>query len=677
MAKLEAPKWQQDLDFFIRHKSCIILEGNISDQHPMGDSEGDALYGVDQILDEKLKEYGYNSVVFFNQVDGFYNRFDKDFEKKFDRFNKDVIKSDEGINAAKSASTHDPSEPQYQGTVQTAPGTFAQIFTAERGFDRGQSKFGGATEIIRRSMRNKNGAVAFVMELASRYTTRPDHLSDQEEYFYSELFLAVQKGEAGPASKPDASGNKVYLPNVVILIVDKMNDIPAWFFLGNQRIKSLVITEPEKAFRAAYFEARFLSSDYVTRLLAEPGGQDKWNDMKNRFSSLTEGLKNGDIQSICDILQDGEDGYGLDTIEEAVHRFKFGIVKNPWTADGSEVDPVNRLKSLEPDIRKRLKGQNRAVAQAIDIITRSVLGLSGLQHSSASSKPRGVMFLAGPTGVGKTELAKTLAQWLFGTEDALIRFDMSEFRDPASGQRLLGAAPGYVGYEEGGELTNAVKQHPFSILLFDEIEKAHPSIMDKFLQILEDGRLTDSHGDTVFFSDTLIIFTSNIGFSGKSALLSKKKLDLDYASWAHPDETHTYDAYREEVLARIDYHFDYELGRKEIKNRIGENFIVFEYIDEPTAIQIMDKQLNAIVEGLKSSKRITVSFADQAKESLRLEIVKHLADGGRGVGNVIEKYVLNPLSAYIKEQKLAGNELESFVVADIRIVDSRGELIIA
>jgi len=136
-----------------------------------------------------------------------------------------------------------------------------------------------------------------------------------------------------------------------------------------------------------------------------------------------------------------------------------------------------------------------------------------MQHSSESSKPRGILFLAGPTGTGKTEIVKAIAEALFEDEKTLIRFDMSEYTAEHSDQKLFGAPPGYVGYDNGGQLTNAVKNNPFSILLFDEIEKAHPNIMDKFLQILEDGRMTDGQGNTVYFSETLIFFTSNVGIS--------------------------------------------------------------------------------------------------------------------------------------------------------------------
>ena len=147
----------------------------------------------------------------------------------------------------------------------------------------------------------------------------------------------------------------------------------------------------------------------------------------------------------------------------------------------------------------------------MDIIKRAVTGLSGSQGSKLGGKPRGVLFFAGPTGVGKTELAKTLTEMLFGDERAYIRFDMSEFSAEHADQRLIGAPPGYVGYDSGGELTNAIKERPFSVVLFDEIEKAHPRILDKFLQILDDGVLTSGRGEKVYFSEAVVIFTSNLG----------------------------------------------------------------------------------------------------------------------------------------------------------------------
>ena len=160
-----------------------------------------------------------------------------------------------------------------------------------------------------------------------------------------------------------------------------------------------------------------------------------------------------------------------------------------------------------------MRGQRPAVTKTIDILMRSVMGLTGAQARASGNRPRGVLFFAGPTGVGKTELAKTLTQLIFGDERAYIRFDMSEFAEEHTGARLLGAPPGYIGYDAGGELTNAVREKPFSVVLFDEIEKAHPRILDKFLQILEDGRLTDGRGETAYFSEAILVFTSNLGIT--------------------------------------------------------------------------------------------------------------------------------------------------------------------
>ena len=168
---------------------------------------------------------------------------------------------------------------------------------------------------------------------------------------------------------------------------------------------------------------------------------------------------------------------------QLVDLYKYGIRENQWTAMADKLrdDPAAVL-------RRRVKGQEPAIDKIVTVLKRSVLGFSGMQHSSGT-KPKGVLFLAGPTGTGKTEMVKAVTELLFGDERSYLRFDMSEYAAENADQKLFGAPPGYVGYEAGGQLTNAVRANPFSVLLFDEVEKAHPSIMDKFLQILEDHHL--------------------------------------------------------------------------------------------------------------------------------------------------------------------------------------------
>ena len=191
-----------------------------------------------------------------------------------------------------------------------------------------------------------------------------------------------------------------------------------------------------------------------------------------------------------------------------------------------------------------------------------------------------------PTGVGKTELAKTITSLLFGDESAYIRFDMSEFSAEHADQRLIGAPPGYVGYDVGGELTNAIRERPFSVVLFDEIEKAHPRILDKFLQVLDDGVLTSGRGDRVYFSEAFIVFTSNLGIYADGPT-------GDRVPNVSPDET--FEAVKAKVRAGIENHFKSVLNRPELLNRIGENIIVFDFIRDDVAQQIFDQMIEALL----------------------------------------------------------------------------------
>lgn len=324
---------------------------------------------------------------------------------------------------------------------------------------------------------------------------------------------------------------------------------------------------------------------------------------------------------------------------DVVDLYKFGIKENPWNTL-----KYQEMQNAHADFEKRVKGQEIALTKTLDVIKRAMTGMSGMQ---SSGKPKGVLFFAGPTGTGKTETAKTLAEKLFGDEHNCIRFDMSEYGQSHSDQKLLGAPPGYVGYEAGGQLTNAVKNNPFSILLFDEIEKAHPSILDKFLQILEDGRMTDGQGNTVYFSETIIIFTSNLGIYSTNNMGERVQR-------VNPDMP--YEEVQKNVRKGIEDYFKLQLGRPEILNRIGENIVVFDFIRPDVAKSILAAQIDKIVKNVQSEKNIKISISDSAMKTLEDAALGNLENGGRGIGNIFESLFINPLSRYMFDNEIFGDK---------------------
>ncbi len=212
---------------------------------------------------------------------------------------------------------------------------------------------------------------------------------------------------------------------------------------------------------------------------------------------------------------------------------------------------------------------------------------------------------------------------------------MSEFAAEHADARLLGAPPGYVGYDAGGELTNAVRARPFSVILFDEIEKAHPRILDKFLQILEDGRLTDGRGDTVYFSEAILIFTSNLGISIRDDH-GQRQLNVQ------PGEP--YEQVERKVRTAIADYFKFTLGRPEILNRIGDNIVVFDFIQPAIAEQIFAGMLDHVARRMADEHDLTLHLPEPVRQQLLAWCTEELSDGGRGIGNRLETTFVNPLA---------------------------------
>lgn len=595
-------KWHKEMGIFCRIKPLIIVEGNVLDvyQYP---EEGSISKGSILRLPEYLHYYftdlGYKTIVFFDSMQGFYNNCEDGHIESFAQITKSRVEG------------------------QTVRSEF-------------KGKSNSATSLVRAAVSQNKEPVAIVMNLASRYITSPDNIDQSEVDSFTNLLLASMEGK-------DVRTDNGTLKNIVVMIVNKVNDVPAWFYLDNPNVKTINIGTPSKEEREMLvkgenFETFFASDVFDEDYPYFEEHPDELDKIQDKFVGLTDGFSFTEINGLRRLCKN--ERTRIRQMSSVIDLYRYGIKENPWdTLD------VNELKNAKEDFQKRVKGQDFAIVKTLDVVKRAVTGMAGLS-SSSHAKPKGILFFAGPTGTGKTETAKTLAEKLFGDESCCIRFDMSEFSQSHSDQKLLGAPPGYVGYESGGQLTNAVRENPFSILLFDEIEKAHPSIFDKFLQILEDGRMTDGQGNTVYFSECIIIFTSNLGIYTRN----------DYGvREANVTSDMEYSEVQKRVRQAIEDYFKLELGRPEILNRIGENIVVFDFIRPEVAKLILDAQVNKIIKNLLTEKGIELKLSEKALEILLAKAVDNLGNGGRGIGNIVESLLINPLARYMFDEDIRNN----------------------
>ena len=379
-------------------------------------------------------------------------------------------------------------------------------------------------------------------------------------------------------------------------------------------------------------------------ITSETAIKDEINQVKNK---IAEAERNTDLQTAAELkygkllelekqLQalQGKDRLKNQLLKEEVDEEDIAEIVSKWTHI-----PVNKLVESERDkllkmedyLHKRLIGQDQAVEIVADSIRRTRSGLKD------PNRPIGTFIFLGPTGVGKTELAKTLAEFMFNDEDALIRIDMSEYMEKHTVARLVGAPPGYVGYEEGGQLTEAVRRKPYSVILFDEIEKAHPDVFNIMLQLFDDGRLTDSKGRTVDFKNTVIIMTSNIG----SEILLEDSLNATLSE-SNFEET------KEKVMAIMRSKF-----KPEFVNRVDE-IIFFKALNLQQLSSIVNIQIEKL-RGLLKQNELDLAVTDGAKEFLATRGFNPIY-GARPLKRVIRQFVENPLSKDILANKFINGD---------------------
>lgn len=425
--------------------------------------------------------------------------------------------------------------------------------------------------------------------------------------------------------------NDRFLPDKAIDLIDE----------AASRAKLKTFTEPDslKELEEKIEEAQKDKEEAVRTQKFEKAAtlRDKEKELKEKYEKEQKKWKNKNTKQVTDIAEEN--------IAEVISNWT-GIPASKITEDENV-----RLKNLEKNLHERVIGQNEAVEAVAKAIRRGRVGLKD------PKRPIGSFLFLGPTGVGKTELSKALAESLFGDENAMIRVDMSEFMEPHSVSKLIGSPPGYVGFDEGGQLTEKIRRKPYSVILFDEIEKAHPDVMNMLLQILEDGRLTDSQGRTVNFKNTVIIMTSNIG---ARLITDKKALGFSQVRSAEEDAKKEYEETKREVMDTLKREL-----RPEFINRIDE-IIVFHKLTDTEISEIIDIMLKEVTNRLALQK-IKVELEPEVKELIASKgIDKNF--GARPLRRTIQSVLEDKLAEEILDGNLKKNKLAKVGVKEEKVV---------
>lgn len=582
-------------------KRCVIIDGNVSDVYLDG--------AMTRTLEEYLgvilnKQLGYENIILWDKVSGCK-------EIKGGTSNLNIV--DEADVAGEDYPIDDEDDNETQPDMPLP--------------DLKETK--EILNVVLRNMPNQQKKMAFILNW-SDYLFSAGSLSDQDRECLTILGKAIREPKRA-ARTPSSDGNDLN-ENVVIIITNKLSLIPISLYQANPEVSCINISKPDRTERR---DLLIQIEDMFNIRLPKPSDKITTCENSSQYVDMLDDFTNREIIQMARLSYKAEQ---LEekrlTFDELYFLFRYGEKDNPW-----EKLDYSSVKRIDTILAERVVGQEEAIEKIKKTVIKAYMGLTGIHKTSSRSMPKGVFFFVGPTGVGKTELSKALAHFLFGDEQACIRFDMSEYAQENSDQKLIGAPPGYVGYEEGGQLTNAIREKPFSIILFDEIEKAaerNPRILDIFLQILEDGRLTDSKGETVYFSESIIIFTSNLGASEISFDSSKTKEEI-----------------AAEFEEKVKAYFNTTIKRPEILGRIGYNNIVpFNFINNADfSKKIVRSKLKPICKGIKDKFKIDLVFSDEEDFIKYILSFADVNKGGRDILNSINDHLLDALALFLFDYK--------------------------
>lgn len=721
-------KFQKDFDRYLKYFDTFIVDGNIYDEnvvsHSVEGGKEELLYSDDlasYFNGAYRKEY---VICTYDFCKGEGHRFqilnDAECATLLSSQRRRLLKRVLGIHDELSFNP-DQTIPDKEPTEEerkTAEKEEKETERIETFFDVAHSNEGLSLDMARLSfalnnvLRGPNGDPLahffFIFLNASRFSLSPGTVQNEAE---RQAFSAI--GELA----------RTVTDHKLVFLAEKMNDLPAW--LENERfnlsVKKLTVALPDETLRSQIIADRIdviLDKPYVVHLVRS--SQEKLQSKHDHGDSKTDPSPAGAKQDVVDSLVKITSGFPLKRIDlflqylasddpfddkkplpldKALTRFIFGTNNNnPWDSEKIFQD----IASIDTAINDALKGQEQVAQQ---IKTQLGLAVTGFRRVSNPKAPRAVLFLAGPTGTGKTEVTKIIAKTIFGSAESMIRFDMSEFAQEHTDQRLFGAPPGYIGFDAGGELTNAVSQNPFSLILFDEIEKAHPRILDKFLQILSDGRLTDGQGKTVSFENAVIVMTSNAGLTlrtvavpspdGRGTIESVDPTLLEDFKKNHVNpslatvetltaiEAHqpvpstsdipmkTVDDFYQHltrfVKCNLSYFFAKELNRKEIYGRLVDSIVVYNYIASDALAGIVNKEVKSTNAYCLERYALQNATDQEMSDKIKNYLVDHCKEsetrslGGRGIIKKVDELYGAEISEAIVEARIeppAGERIE-------------------
>jgi len=509
------------------------------------------------------------------------------------------------------------SEPSEEDTISILRG-LKERYEVHHGVRITDGAIVAATQLSERYITDRflpDKAIDLVDEAASKLRIEIDSMPEELDQLERKVKQLEIEREALKREKDDASQKRLNdLEKELSGLEEERNQFKLHWDLEKERIQSI------RSMKSEIENAKNLAEKYERE-----GDLGKVAELRyGKIAELEKKLKD-ETEQLSKIQKDKK------MLKEEVDAEDVAEVVSKWT--GIPISKMlegerSKLLRLEDELHKRVVGQVEAVTAVSNAIRRSRTGLQD------ANRPIGSFIFLGTTGVGKTELARALAEYLFDDEHAMIRIDMSEYMEKFSVSRLIGAPPGYVGYEEGGQLTEAVRRRPYSVVLLDEIEKAHHDIFNVLLQVLDDGRLTDNQGRTVNFKNTIIIMTSNLG----SHLLQDKLFNIDESQIED-----TMGELRENMVDLLR-----KTIRPEFLNRIDE-VVLFKPLTHKEIREIVDIQLEKVEKMLKD-KDLILMVSDEAKDWLT-NLGYDVTFGARPLKRTIQKYLVNPLS----QELLAGN----------------------